>query len=49
MLTICTCVHILNVLQREWDCRKADSNLKKHGIDLADAATVFFDELAITI
>jgi len=36
-------------VQLEWDCRKADSNLKKHGIDLADAATVLFDELAITI
>lgn len=33
----------------EWDQRKADSNLKKHGIDFADAATVLFDDLAITM
>jgi hypothetical protein len=33
----------------EWDQRKADSNLKKHGIDFADAATVLFDDLAVTI
>jgi len=33
----------------EWDGRKADSNLKKHGVDFADAATVLFDDLAITV
>jgi len=33
----------------EWDRRKAASNLKKHGIDFADAAAVFYDESAITI
>jgi hypothetical protein len=33
----------------EWDQRKTDSNLKKHGVDFADAATVLFDDLAITI
>lgn len=33
----------------EWDCQKAASNLKKHGIDFADATMVFYDELAITI
>ena len=33
----------------EWEGEKAASNLKKHGIDFADAATVLFDDLAITI
>lgn len=32
----------------EWDSRKAVSNLKKHGVDFADAVTVLFDELAVT-
>jgi uncharacterized DUF497 family protein len=33
----------------EWDGDKAASNLKTHGIDFADAATVLVDDLAITI
>jgi uncharacterized DUF497 family protein len=33
----------------EWDPRKAAANLKKHGVDFADAATVWHDEQAITI
>ena len=33
----------------EWDAAKAKANLKKHGIDFADAATVLFDELATTV
>ncbi|MEJ2108697.1 MAG: BrnT family toxin [Acidobacteriota bacterium] len=33
----------------EWDSRKAATNLKKHGIDFADAATALYDESAITI
>jgi len=33
----------------EWDARKAASNLWKHGIDFADAATVLYDELAVTV
>jgi uncharacterized DUF497 family protein len=41
-------VHIL-VGVVEWDPEKAAANLKKHGIDFADAATVLSDELAITI
>ncbi|MBV9742456.1 MAG: BrnT family toxin [Acidobacteriia bacterium] len=32
----------------EWDARKAAANLKKHQISFQDAATVFFDPLAIT-
>jgi hypothetical protein len=33
----------------EWDIKKAHSNLKKHGIDFADAISVLEDENAITI
>jgi uncharacterized DUF497 family protein len=33
----------------EWDSRKAAANFRKHGVDLADAATVLYDELALTI
>ena len=32
-----------------WDGRKAAANLRKHGIDFADAATVLHDDQAITI
>ena len=33
----------------EWDHNKATINLDKHGIDFADAATVFDDSNAVTI
>ncbi len=33
----------------EWDSRKAAANLKKHGVDFADAATVLYDDRAVTI
>ena len=32
-----------------WDPAKTKANQRKHGIDLADAATVLVDELATTI
>jgi uncharacterized protein len=32
-----------------WNRDKAASNLRKHGIDFADAVSVFSDDLAITI
>jgi hypothetical protein len=41
-------VHILDGVV-EWDPEKATQNLKKHGVDFADAATVLNDELAVTI
>lgn len=31
-----------------WDTRKAASNLRKHGIDFREAATVFDDPLSTT-
>ena len=33
----------------EWDPRKADSNLRKHGVDFADAVAVLEDDHALTI
>lgn len=36
-------------MRYQWDRDKATSNLNKHGIDFADAVSVFSDELAITI
>ena len=33
----------------EWDSEKAAANLKKHRIDLADAATVLTDDFALTM
>ena len=33
----------------EWDSRKAAASLKKHGIDFADAASVLYDDQAMTV
>lgn len=33
----------------EWDPRKAETNLRKHGVPFTEAGTVFGDELAITV
>ena len=33
----------------EWDSAKARANLRKHGVDFTDAATVFSDDYALTI
>ncbi len=32
-----------------WDPKKADSNIRKHGVDFADAVIVLEDENALTI
>ncbi len=36
-------------MQFEWDPRKAASNLRRHGIDFADAAPVLYDDFALTV
>lgn len=36
-------------MEVEWDANKASSNLKKHGVDFADAAAVLLDDMALTI
>jgi uncharacterized protein len=33
----------------EWEPRKAESNLRKHGVSFSEAATIFNDELSITV
>jgi hypothetical protein len=33
----------------EWDPKKAEANLQKHGVDFADAVGVLYDEMAVTI
>ncbi len=33
----------------QWNRDKAAANLRKHGIDFADAVSVFSDDLAVTI
>ena len=46
MYTVCaytTCIGF------EWDRNKAIANIQKHGIDFADAVTVFDDLSAVTI
>lgn len=37
------------MIEFEWDPRKADSNLRKHGVSFTEAGTIFGDELAITV
>jgi hypothetical protein len=41
-------VHILLVVDVEWDGRKAQANLRKHGISFEDAVMVIYDEHAVT-
>ena len=33
----------------EWDLKKAETNLKKHGVSFEEASTAFKDPLALTI
>jgi uncharacterized protein len=33
-------------LEFEWDLKKAETNLRKHGVSFVEARTVFFDPLA---
>ena len=33
----------------EWDPKKAESNVQKHGVSFAEAATVFFDVFSVTV
>ncbi len=36
-------------MEFQWDVNKARRNLSKHGVRFSDAATIFEDELALTI
>ena len=42
-------MHTIGNVKYEWDSKKAASNLRKHGIDFADAVTVLDDQNALTI
>lgn len=35
-------------MQITWDPKKADANIRKHGVDFHEASTVFFDLLSTT-
>ena len=36
-------------MQFEWDLEKDSENLKKHGVEFNEAATVFADPLSVTV
>jgi len=42
-------VHTIIEMAYQWNRDKATANLRNHGIDFADAISVFSDDLAITI
>lgn len=42
-------MHTIIPVEYEWDEKKAAINLRKHGVDFADAALALDDELALTI
>ena len=35
------------MIEFEWDSRKADTNLKKHGVSFLEAQSVFYDDYAL--
>ncbi len=37
------------MLNLEWDSKKAESNIKKHGVSFEEASTIFGDPLSLTI
>ena len=41
------CAYTWGVVQ--WDAEKAAANLRKHGVDFADAETALRDEMAMTV
>lgn len=48
-MIVCTDVHTILEMVYQWNRDKAAANLRKHGINFADAVFVFSDDLAITI
>ena len=42
-------MHTLSSVEFEWDEEKAFANLRKHGVDFADAALAFEDDFALTM
>ena len=35
------------MIEFEWDSRKADANLKRHGVSFPEAQSVFYDDYAL--
>lgn len=48
-MVVCTDVHTIIEMVYQWNQSKATANLREHGINFADAVSVFSDDLAITI
>ncbi len=48
-MVVCTGVHTIIEMAYQWNRDKAKANIRKHGIEFADAVSVFSDDLAITI
>lgn len=48
-LVISTSTAILICMNFAWDTEKAETNLKKHGVSLEEAKSIFYDPLSITI
>lgn len=44
---ICSYNVVMDKLRFTWDLRKAQENIKKHGISFEEARSVFYDERAI--
>ena len=47
-LTRKTFVHTFVAMEIQWDPKKAEANLREHGISFAEAATVLVDEYALS-
>ena len=47
-LTRATFVHTLPGVDIDWDTKKAEANLREHGVTFAEAATVLTDDFALT-
>ncbi len=40
--------HLAREMHFEWDREKTSANIRKHGVAFDEAATVFYDSLAVT-
>ena len=47
-MTRLTFVHTFVAVRIEWDPKKAEANLREHGVAFAEAATVLTDDFALT-
>ena len=43
-----TFVHTFTNVNIDWDPRKGEANIRKHGVSFAEAATVLTDDYALT-